>query len=52
MFVKLSTKAHEVILCIKINEIDISTEYSASDKAQLMAFYRKKLKKVQPNRKF
>ena len=52
MFVKLSIEAQEAILCIKINEIDISEEYTKKDKAQMMAFYRKKLKKVQPKRNF
>ena len=52
MFVKLSIEAQEAILCIKINEIDISEEYTAKDKAQMMAYYRKKLKEVQPKRNF
>lgn len=52
MFLNIPKNKQAAILCIKINEIDISTEYSDSDKAQLMAFYRKKLKKVQPKRNF
>lgn len=52
MFIKLSIEAQEQILCIKINEIDISEEYTKKDKAQMMAYYRKKLKEVQPKRNF
>lgn len=52
MFVKLSQKAQETILCIKIHEIDMSEEFTDGDKAQMMAFYRKKLKKIQPKRNF
>jgi len=52
MFVKLSLKAQETILCIKINEIDMSDEYTDQDKAQMIAYYRKKLKQIQPKRNF
>jgi hypothetical protein len=52
MFLNIPRTKQATILCIKINEIDISTDYSEKDKAQMMAFYRKKLKLVQPKRKF
>ena len=52
MFVNIPKSKQAAILCIKINEIDISTEYTPADKAQMMAYYRKKLKKVQPKRNF
>lgn len=52
MFLNLSKKKQVAILCIKINEIDISTDYSEKDKATMMAYYRKKLKKIQTNTKF
>lgn len=40
------------ILCIKIQEIDVSEDYSEKDKAQIKQFYRKKLKMIQPKRNF
>lgn len=52
MFLDITKKQQVAILCIKINEIDISEEYSKKDKAQMMNFYRKKLKKIEPNNKF
>lgn len=52
MFLNIPKTKQAAILCIKIHEIDISEEYTAEDKAQMMAFYRKKLKKVQPKRNF
>jgi hypothetical protein len=52
MFVDMPKKQQIAILSIKINEIDISEEYTKKDKAQMMAFYRKKLKKLQPKSNF
>jgi len=49
---KLTIKAQIAILCIKIQEIDFSKDYNENDKKQIMSFYRKKLKKIQPNTKF
>jgi len=52
MFLDIPKKQQVAILCIKINEIDISKDFSKKDKAQMMDFYRKKLKKIEPNKKF
>jgi hypothetical protein len=51
MFVKLSLKSQITILSIKIKEINLS-EHTERDKKQMIEFYRKKLKKIQPNIKF
>jgi hypothetical protein len=52
MFLNIPKTKQAAILCIKIQEIDMSDEYTDGDKAQMMAFYRKKLKNIQPKRKF
>jgi len=52
MFVNLSTNNQAAILCIKITEIEMSEDYTQKDKDQMIRFYRKKLKKVQPKRNF
>lgn len=52
MFINLSTNNQETILCIKIIEIEMSEDYNRKDKDQMIRFYRKKLKEVQPKRNF
>lgn len=52
MFVNLSTNNQAAILCIKIQEIEMSDDYSKKDKAQMKQFYRNKLKTIQPKRNF
>jgi len=48
MFVNLPPKKQAKILGLKINEIDLSKDYSEKDKAQMMSFYKKKLKIIYP----
>jgi hypothetical protein len=50
MFVNLSTKQQAKIIGLKINEIDLSKDYPQKDKAQMMNFYKKKLRKLYPNK--
>jgi hypothetical protein len=52
MFLKLSVKAQVSILTIKIKEIGFLKDYNENDKKLMTSFYRKKLKKIQPNTKF
>ena len=52
MYLNIPKTKQAAILCIKIQEIDISEEYSKKDKFQMIQFYRKKLKLVQPKRNF
>jgi len=52
MYLNIPKTKQAAILCIKIQEIDLSDDYSEKDKAQIKQFYRKKLKIIQPERKF
>jgi hypothetical protein len=52
MFIKLSIKNQITILFIKIKEIDFSKDYTENDKKQMVQFYRKKIKILEPNTKF
>jgi hypothetical protein len=51
MFLKLSTKSQITILAIKMREINFSKETEKAKK-EMIEFYRKKLKKIQPDIKF
>ncbi|MBC5840781.1 hypothetical protein H8R23_05130 [Flavobacterium sp. F-380] len=50
MHVALPTKKQARILGLKINEIDLSEDYSPRDKLLMMNFYKKKLRKLYPNK--
>lgn len=52
MFLNIPKTKQAAILCIKIQEIENSEEYSQKDKNQMTAFYRRKLKLIQPKRNF
>jgi len=52
MYLKISKTKQVAILCIKIQEIDLSDDYSEKDKAQMKQFYRKKLKLIHPETNF
>lgn len=51
MFINLSSKAQIEILAMKINEVEMSDQYSAKDKATIKKICRQKLKKIQPSKK-
>lgn len=51
MFVKLSSKAQIQILAMKINEVEMSDQYSLNDKKIIKKICRQKLKNIQPNNK-
>ncbi len=52
MFLNIPKTKEAAILCIKISEISASEDYSKKDKVQMIQFYRRKLKLVQPERNF
>lgn len=48
MFLNIPKDQQAAILCIKIQEIENSKDYSQKDKELMKQFYKKKLKKVKP----
>jgi hypothetical protein len=52
MFNKITPTAQAAILKIKIQEVDMSHDYDEKDKKIMMNFYKRKLKKIEPNSKF
>lgn len=51
MFLNLSAKAQIEILAMKINEVEMSDEFSKEDKIIIKKICRQKLKNIQPNTK-
>lgn len=52
MFNKITPTAQAAILKIKIQEVDMSHDFDEKDKKIMMNFYKRKLKKIEPNSKF
>lgn len=52
MYLNIPKNKQADILCVKIQEISASFDYSKKDKIQIIQFYRRKLKLVQPKRNF